>query len=363
MKPFLLKTRIIVSICLLMAFNQYANAQLDIPSSTSKESMEYVHHQKESILDHLIDTKMSKLEIETDLEELFMDRRYKKYKQAIATFTFENDESWTDSLEVKVRGVYRATHCDNPPLKIKYSKKLLKKRGLKKRNEYKIVYPCENSEEYQNYIYKEYLIYKMYNELTDKSLRVHLVDLTLRDAAQKRDNIQVAGFLIEHRDEITKRLNALKNDTRCLTFDHKAASKEHLLLEVFQYMIGNLDWVIENCKNVELVQLPDSTMIPIPYDFDYTGMVNTSYAVPSAKYNQTTIKDRYFKGQNRSLAELQPVIELFIEKKETFFQMINDFDYLPKRERRDMTYYLKTFYSTIERPKHVKRVFVQSEHE
>ena len=104
-------------------------------------------------MDHLTESDMSKLEIETNLDELFMDRRRKNYKKAIATFTFENEETWTDSLEVKVRGVYRASNCDNPPLKIKYSKKLLKRRGLKKRNECKLVYPCNNSPEYQNYIY------------------------------------------------------------------------------------------------------------------------------------------------------------------------------------------------------------------
>jgi len=129
--------RIIAIVGFVIVWNQYITAQSDtIP--ISDETMEYVHYQKESILDHLIDTKMSSLEIETDLEELFMDRRYKKYKKAVATFNFREGETWTDSLEVKVRGVYRATNCDNPPLKIKYSKKLLKKRGLKKRNEYKI---------------------------------------------------------------------------------------------------------------------------------------------------------------------------------------------------------------------------------
>jgi len=352
--------RIIAIVGFVMVWNQYITAQSDtIP--TSDETMEYVHHQKESILDHLIDTKMSSLEIETDLEELFMDRRYKKYKKAVATFNFREGETWTDSLEVKVRGVYRATNCDNPPLKIKYSKKLLKKRGLKKRNEYKLVYPCENSVEYQNYIYKEYLIYKLYNELTDKSLRVHLVDLTLKDAAQKRDNIEVAGFLIEHRDEITKRLDGTKYDTRCLTFSDMKSSENITLLEVFQYMIGNLDWVVENCKNIELVQLADSTVVPVPYDFDYTGFVNPSYAVPASKYNQKTLRDRFFKGQDKSLAELQPGIELFEEKKKTFIQLINDFDQLPKRERKAMIYYLKSFYSIINRPNQVKNIFVESE--
>jgi len=118
---------------LLMLFSQCVFAQAEQPILS--DNLDYKNHQEESILDHLMESGMSKLEIEAPIGDLFNDRRYKNYEQAIATFTFKNGETWTDSLEVKVRGVYRAAKCDNPPLKIKYSKKLLEERGLKKRNE------------------------------------------------------------------------------------------------------------------------------------------------------------------------------------------------------------------------------------
>lgn len=327
------------------------------PLAIAQEDSSYVNHQKESILDHLTESNKSKLEIEVNLEDLFMDRRYKNYKKAIATFTFEDGETWVDSLEVKVRGIYRATNCDNPPLKIKYSKKLLKKRGLKKRNEYKLVYPCKSTEEYQNYIYKEYLIYKLYNELTNKSLRVHLIDFTLRDSAQQRKSIQTTGFLIEHREEIIKRVNAQKNDMRCLPVKTLSAY-EYTLFQVFQFMIGNVDWLIENCKNAEVIQLKDNTLIPIPYDFDYTGMVNPSYATPAAHFKQKFVTDRYFLGHKKSMDDLLPVFYLFKEKKERFINIINDFEYLPKRDRKAMIKYLQSFYRILNRPGQIKRVFV-----
>ena len=49
-----------------------------------------LYHEKESVLDHLTEADMSKLAIETNLENLFSDRRYKNYKQAVATFTFQD---------------------------------------------------------------------------------------------------------------------------------------------------------------------------------------------------------------------------------------------------------------------------------
>lgn len=351
------KIRVIIIMSLTIVVNHYMVAQSNI--TVSDKPKEYINHKKESLLDHLIESKKSKLEIETNFDELFKDRRNQKYKQAIATFTFENNETWTDSLRVKVRGKFRALYCDYPPIKIKYSKKKLKKRGFKKRNEYKLVYPCKGSFEYQNYIYKEYLIYKMYNELTDKSLRVHLVDLTLKDVARKKEIFKAVGFLTEHREELIKRLDAFENEFRCLPFINKVIPPEQTILEVFQFMIGNVDWVIENCKNVEIIQLQDSTVIPIPYDFDYTGLVNPYYAKPSSKFDQETLKDRYFIGTKKSLEELEPVLELFKEKKKTFFKIINDFDYLPKKERKSMINYLKSFYWILDHPSQVKKKFIR----
>ncbi len=325
-------------------------------SITGSEDRMYVNHQKESILDHLTESKMPELELVLHLDSLFMDRRHKNYQDASATFTFENGETWTDSMEVKVRGIFRAAKCDNPPLKIKYSKNLLKKRGLKKRNEYKLVYPCKSNKIYQNYIYKEYLIYKLYNELTDKSLRVHLIDFTLKDATQKKEDIQSIGFLVEHREEIIKRLDAHKNDIRCLPVK-MLSPYDYTLFQVFQFMIGNVDWLIENCKNTEVIQLQDNTIIPIPYDFDFTGMVNPSYAVPNRIFKQKYVTDRYFLGHEKSMEELMPIFELFKEKKKNFVQLITEFPYLSNRDRKAMLKYLESFYRILDRPAQVKRAF------
>lgn len=341
---------------LLSHINYYAIAQVNPPISHDNSTM-YINHEKESILDHLTEFDMSQLLIETNLEDLFNDRRVKNYKHAVATFTFNDGCQWTDSLEVKVRGVYRAAKCDNPPLKIKYSKKLLKARGLKKRNEYKIVYPCKNNETYQNYIYKEYLIYKLYNELTDKSLRVHLIDFALQDVTQKTETVQTTGFIIEHREEIIKRLDAVKNDMRCLPAK-MLSPDDYTLFQVFQFMIGNVDWLIENCKNAEVIQLQDKTVIPIPYDFDYTGMVNPEYAKPIAKYKQRIVPDRYFLGHKKKLKDLLPIFELFKDKKDTFINIVDSFEQLPKKERKAMLKYLRSFYKILDRPNEVKRIFI-----
>lgn len=147
---------------------------------------------------------------------------------------------------------------------------------------------------------------------------------------------------------------------RCLPFENLSPN-DYTLFQVFQFMIGNVDWKINNCKNAEVIQLPDKTIIPIPYDFDYTGMVNPSYAIPFLRYKQNMVTDRYFIGQKKELKDLLPILELFKKKKDTFINIINSFESLPKKERRSMLNYLRSFYRTLDRPSQVERIFVQPE--
>jgi len=314
------------------------------------------HQEKESLLDHLTESVQSNLVLEVDVTDLFLTKKYREYKNAVAHFTFEEDV-WTDSIYIKARGVYRNRTCDNPPLKLKYPKKSLKKRGLKKQNELKLVYPCKNDENYQNYVLREYLVYKMYNILTENSLRVQLIDFTLKDALNQQSPIVSKGFLIEHREEIIKRLGAIKSDLKCMRPSH-LSNYDYTLFQVFQFFIGNTDWLLPTCKNSEIISLDSVTMIPIPYDFDFSGMVSAEYATPQTAFGLTDIKERYFLGHKKKMEDLLPVFEVFQEKQLDLIQLVNDFDLLPKEDRKSMIRYINSFYKVLKKPAKVKRLFV-----
>ena len=155
-----------------------------------------------SLLDRMQAEEKISLQILTNIDTLYADWLRQSYHWGEAKLSFANGEEITEEVKVKIRGKYRSRHCENPPIKIKYSNKSLKKRNFKKLNEFKLVYPCESNEEYQTYVLKEYLIYKLYNKLTDNSLRVQLVDFSLKDSLSGRSNRQFTGFLIEDREEL-----------------------------------------------------------------------------------------------------------------------------------------------------------------
>ena len=328
-----------------------------LPSLLFAQKDESKKVKKESLLDILTTQKLPKLVLETNVEKLFGERKVMNYQKALASITLDDGAIWTHQIKLKTRGVYRGQKCVNPPLKLKFSKKELKARKLNKNNEFKLVYPCKDGNNFQKYVLKEYLVYKLNNVLTDQSLRVQLVDLEIKDSLNHISPISVKGFLIEHREELIHRLDAVMSDIKCMRPVH-LSTYDYTLFQVFQYFIGNTDWLLPTCKNCEIISLENGEMIPIAYDFDFSGMVSTDYATPNSSLPVKTIKDRYFLGHKKKMEDLDPVLELFQKKKTALIDTVNDFEYLSKFERKRMIKYINSFYKILDNPKLVKKEFV-----
>jgi hypothetical protein len=69
-------------------------------------------------------------------------------------------------------------------------------------------------------------------------------------------------------------------------------------------MIGNHDWSMRAgplgdncCHNAELVGVAAAgQVIPVPYDFDFSGFVDTIYALPPSELEISSVRDRYYRG-------------------------------------------------------------------
>ena len=66
----------------------------------------------------------------------------------------------------------------------------------------------------------------------------------------------------------------------------------------FNFMIGNLDWSLVMARNIKLFKHPGlHKCIVIPYDFDYSNVVDASYRRESRPANMVHPFDRYFQGE------------------------------------------------------------------
>jgi hypothetical protein len=264
-------------------------------------------------------------------------------------FTYINEDGESIDLDVKltIRGKYRRMFSEGvPPLKLNFKKKDLKKLGLSSFDDFKLVtmFHDDKGEAYQTLV-KEYLAYKAYNLLSEYSYRVQMVEVTYKDV-DSGDSEKEYAFLIEDSAQLAERIGAKKiNDINDVP-DLKMNEDNLALVSMFQYMIGNGDWGYEIVKNLNLFE-KDGEIICIPYDFDFSGLVDASYAVPNNIYKIKSVRDRVYLGKNVTLNNLEPVLNIFIEKKENLIDLVESCNLLSRKNRNEASEYLNSFYSDI----------------
>jgi len=261
-------------------------------------------------------------------------------------------------LKIKARGISRRNFdfCAFPPLLLNFKKKQTRETVFEGQNKIKLVTFCKDINTYEEYVLKEYLVYKMFNILTDTSLQVRLVHITYEDSAKQKLMAERFGFLIEDIDHLARRLNGKEVE---LSLPHHDACDRVSLdrFMIFQYMIGNTDWWIAKpvMHNVKLIWINNGPAIPIPYDFDYCGFVDADYAVPSEKLPIKSVTQRYFRGFCRMPGIYEKTIGVFLERKGEIYDLIQNFPYCTDISKKVMLKYLDQFYDIVSDPKQVRK--------
>jgi hypothetical protein len=212
-------------------------------------------------------------------------------------------------------------------------------------NKLKIVPYCKIG--YEQYILKEYLTYKLYNVLTDYSLRVRLFKITYLSSVKEKKPVTQFGFAIEP-------ISLLEKRTKTKELSYSAVNQRTLKPEmldraaIFNYMIGNTDWSVPIKHNVLLLtkakNAPANENLIVPYDFDYAGLVGTDYAVPFETLPIKSVQERLYMAVCRTDTEFKNALVEFSEKKDEFYKVINDFQYLNEKSKKIMTNYLDGFF-------------------
>ena len=304
---------------------------------------------KKSIFDALLYQDPVEVSIKTDLDSLINIRNRETYQPAEFIFVNKNKKRIKRKIRLKPRGKYRRRVCDFPSIKIDFSKKDLKESGLARYDDYKLVTHClEDKNISRENVMREYLIYKLYNILTEKSFRVQSLNINYIDS---KDNIKPftrKGFIIENEGEIEDRL-AIE------IFEDVRLPADSLNIEqlnftaLFQYMIGNLDWKASPfTQNVKVFKTEHSTKYElIPYDFDFSGLVGTSYQRLAVHLGQTNSRQRIFLGDWSKKEALKKAITHFTSRKKDLIDCIHNFKGLSKASRRDIRTYIETFFAEL----------------
>lgn len=324
----------ILSLVMILNFAQTATATTEPPDRSIFDLWNY---------QEVIDIKLT-----FNLEKVFNDRRGEETYPAEINFedAAGNPQSW--DLKISTRGNFRRQKCNEiPPLKLNFKKGDLRDAGLADFDDFKLVTHC--LDDYQlakELLLKEYLTYRMFNQLTDISYRVQLVNITYLDADSGLRKRQM-GFLIEDTAQLRARIGADKIEKMRIVEQEKYQEDYSKLVALFQYMIGNSDWGITHSKNIKYIE-KEGKILPVPYDFDFAGLVNAPYMVPASHFGLTTRFDRVYLGFEQSESELKKAMELFQDRREALYETVQEMKKLKRSAREEMIAYLDTFYENTE---------------
>ena len=292
-----------------------------------------------------------------DLKAFSKNKNNDDYQKAVIGFELaEADTIITKEVRVKARGNSRKKRCTFPPIRLNINKSNVENKYLDKTKNIKLVTHCKNSVVYEKYILKEYLVYKLFNVISPNSFRVRLLSVDYIDTGNKGKDVKSWAFLIEPEGLLDERLDGLKIEQDNLS-QKSMEPKDMVRLTLFNYMIGNTDYAVTRRHNVKILMPEDiskTLAIPIPYDFDYSGLVNATYAVPFEGLGLKSVKERYYLGSCANEDIIPEILEEFKAKKQALFQVINGFDYLPERERKYMQDYLEEFFRMAEQKRFIE---------
>ena len=268
----------------------------------------------------------------------------------------ETDGSWKSlALELRARGNFRRKNCFYAPIKMKIKKVNAKGTLFEGNKRLKLVLPCFVCKNADDFVVKEYLAYKMYESLAPYHFKTRLVSIDFTEIRGKRSKSrQITGILIEDVKNVANRHkgNVYKRHMNPMAQDSLTSVQNAL----FQFMIGNTDFSTTYQHNQKQLFV-EGKLLPVPYDFDMSGFVNSDYAIVSKVQNRVLpieeVTDRLYKGYQRDPQVFDRVRQAFVANKSHIFRLIEAHKALFKscRQFSEAKDFISGFYRILENDK------------
>ncbi len=296
----------------------------------------------------------------TDIPKMQKVKGENMFQDATLSLRFPDSTVIEEPATVAPRGHFRRDYCTIPPIMVNFRNAGAPR--LSSLGKLKLVIGCGTTGNDEQLVIKEYLIYKIYNLLEEKSFRARLVKVNYRDTHNKIKPFSQFAFLLEDDKYLAKRNNCVKKPS--LNYSSESTNRALMTkVAIFEYMISNGDWSVPNNHNIKLIfDKTNSAALPfaVPYDFDHSGFVNASYATPNELLGTETVKERAYRGFPRTMEELEMTFDIFRSKKSAIMGVINDCPYLQSKSKKELVDYLEEFYSTINNKSQAKSIFIDN---
>lgn len=269
--------------------------------------------------------------------------------QGTLTYTDADGSERTLPVWIRARGRWRnvAANCSMPPLSVIFGDAATESALFADQTMLPLTTHCnEHPESQQQYVLKESLAYHIYNVLTDRSMRVRLARVTYRHTGRRPRSFERYAFFTEHFDSLAGRNGAAFWPTE--NFDVRTGDPAQLAaVDLFEFMIGNTDWSIIRGHNVAHLRTADGLVVAVPYDFDFSGIVNASYATPPPSLRIRRVTQRVYRGFCYPELDWEALFQRFQNARGEIEAVIERVPELDPRHRSEMQAYVASFYDVI----------------
>jgi hypothetical protein len=219
----------------------------------------------------------------------------------------------------QARGHNRLKVCKFPGIKLIFEKQAMEGTPFRGNKSLKLSTHCDNGERWEQYAVKEMLAYHIYNLVTERSFKVRATSVTYVETGDHSSDGPHFGFLIEDDGDLAKRNHLEKLEVASIGLE-QLEPLEASRFALFEYLIGNTDFAVLNgptadrcCHNSVLIGAnAPAKVFAVPYDFDSSGLVDASYAVPNAVLKIRSNRERVYRGFCTSNATLETARREFL---------------------------------------------------
>ncbi|MEP6700515.1 MAG: hypothetical protein ABJA85_04345 [Bacteroidota bacterium] len=304
------------------------------------------------------DDALVEMTLTTDIKKLQDKKSIEAYQPADVTLRLPDGTNITEKIKMYARGKSRRENCLIPPIMLSFHNASSPK--LYSLSRLKLVIGCGSSEIDEQLVLKEYLIYKIYNLLDEKSFRVRLVRVTYNDTKNKMKPLTQYAYLVEDVDDMAERNGCEVVKKQSFQIEETDPQKMNQV-DIFEYMIANIDWSVPGNHNIKVIFPKNDNAakgLPVPYDFDNSGLVNAYYATPNELLGATSVTERIYRGFPSKMQIIQNTLAVFEKQKENILSLVKNFELLKQKARSEMTSYIESFYKIINDKNQVQNVFI-----
>jgi len=272
-------------------------------------------------LDFFEKEDLLQLSIKFDFDLIFGDKSESpEYQPAEIIYIDDRDTTVILSANIRTRGSFRLdpANCNFPPLKLRL-------RGKQSKG----------------------TIFRVFNVLTDYSFRVRLVRVNYIDTGELGRKLEKYAFFLEDKDDLAERLKGNILDVS-VADPFGVDQDQYSLVSFFEFMIMNSDWSLPIVHNVEILSTdyfkPPYT---IPYDFDWSKIIDIPYVVPGIGVRTEEGRVRVYKGSCHSRKDFNRIIEIYNRHRLDIYRLYLGFEPLDNRYKQQTYADYNDFYNLI----------------